>query len=201
MVATKPTQLGPGATPTLREIVDTGVGPAGVQYMVKDQIPAEIVCAGRLVNEKTPTASLMLQAGDLAPTVGLIEPGVHPGAVPVPWRYRGLPAASTTGAFIEAHPSTDKASTRVPAAAQPTLRLWRTARADAVGGPGGAPGGLRTGNAERVDRLLRVELESPRGAGRGREHAERRSGVPALADVLLPHTAADTRPDLVTRDG
>src|SRR3989442_7581906 len=172
MVATKPAQLGPGATPTPREIVDLGIAPAGVQYMVKDQIPAEIVCAGRLVNEKTPTASLMLQAGDLAPAVGLIEPGVHPGAAPVPWRYRGLPAASTTDACIEPHPSTPRARTRAPTVTQPSLRLWRTARADALGGPDCGRGGLRPGGARGP-------------SSHRRSRASRRRGLTASAESPL----------------
>ena len=36
-----------------------------------------------------------------------------------------------------------------------------------------------------------------RGAGGGREHAERRAGVPALGDMLLAHAHADARADLV----
>ena len=61
-------------------------------------------------------------------------------------------------------------------------------------------GGLGAGDAERVHGLLRIELEAARGAGAGREHAERRARMPALADVLLPHAAADARADLVAGD-
>ena len=58
-------------------------------------------------------------------------------------------------------------------------------------------GGLRAGDAERVHGLLRVELQTARRAGGGREHADRGAGMPALADMLLAHAFADARPDLV----
>ena len=58
-------------------------------------------------------------------------------------------------------------------------------------------GGLCAGDAERVDGLLRVELEPARRAGGRGEHADRGAGMPALADMLLAHAFADARPDLV----
>ena len=58
-------------------------------------------------------------------------------------------------------------------------------------------GGLRPGNAERVYGVLGVELQPAGGAGGGREHADRRAGVPALADMFLAHALADARTDLV----
>ena len=45
-----------------------------------------------------------------------------------------------------------------------------------------------------------VEPQAARRAGRGREHAERRARVPALADVLRPHAQADARADFVAGD-
>ena len=58
-------------------------------------------------------------------------------------------------------------------------------------------GGLRPGNAERVHRVLGIELQSAGGAGGGREHADRRAGMPALGDMFLAHALADARADLV----
>ena len=61
-------------------------------------------------------------------------------------------------------------------------------------------GRLRAGDAERVHGLLGVEAERARRAGGGREHADGRARVPALADVLLAHAHADARTDLVAGD-
>ena len=61
-------------------------------------------------------------------------------------------------------------------------------------------GRLRSGDAERVHGALRIETKPARGAGGGREHAERRARVPALTDMLLAHAAPDARTDLVARD-
>ena len=63
------------------------------------------------------------------------------------------------------------------------------------------PGRLRAADAERMHGLLRIEPKSARRAGRGREHADGRAGVPALADMFLAHALADARADLVARDG
>src|SRR5712672_2557306 len=48
--------------------------------------------------------------------------------------------------------------------------------------------------------LLRVKLEPARRTGGSGEHAERRARVPALADMLLAHAAADAGTDLIARD-
>ena len=45
------------------------------------------------------------------------------------------------------------------------------------------------------------EPQRRRSAGGGREHADGRAGVPALADMLWPHAQADPRPDLIAGDG
>ena len=63
------------------------------------------------------------------------------------------------------------------------------------------PGGLGAGDAERMHGLRRRYRPKPRrGAGRRREHAHRRAGMPALADMLLAHAHADARADLVAGD-
>ena len=58
-------------------------------------------------------------------------------------------------------------------------------------------GCLRAGNAERVNGLRRREPQPPRRAGGGRIDADRRTRMPALADMLLPHAQSDPRTDLV----
>ncbi len=62
------------------------------------------------------------------------------------------------------------------------------------------PRRLGAGDAERMHGLLRREPQRRRGAGRRREHADGRAGMPALADMLGPHAEADPRPDLVAGD-
>ena len=58
--------------------------------------------------------------------------------------------------------------------------------------------GLRAANADGVDGLSDIEPQGARRARRRRENAKRRAGVPALADMFLPHADADAGADLVT---
>src|SRR5712691_9693953 len=55
-------------------------------------------------------------------------------------------------------------------------------------------------NAERMDRLAGGEAQAARGAGGGGVDAEGGAGMPALADMLLPHAFADAGTDLVAGD-
>ena len=57
---------------------------------------------------------------------------------------------------------------------------------------------LGAANADGVDGLSDIEPQGARRARRRRENAERRAGVPALADMFLPHADADAGADLVT---
>ena len=61
-------------------------------------------------------------------------------------------------------------------------------------------GRLGAGDAERVHSLVSIERKPARRAGSGGENPDRGAGMPALADMLLPHAQADARPDLVAGD-
>jgi hypothetical protein len=62
------------------------------------------------------------------------------------------------------------------------------------------PGRLRPGDAERMHGRIGGEPQSAGRAGRGRIDADRGAGMPALADMLLPHAAPDAGADLVAGD-
>src|SRR6266516_5591874 len=82
----------------------------------------------------------------------------QPGAVPVPWRYSGLPAALTTGARTEAMASEANITTKTPTTTQPSQRLRAFAR-----WTGGWVRGFAGG--------------AHRGAGRRRASSHRRSST------------------------
>ena len=62
-------------------------------------------------------------------------------------------------------------------------------------------GGLRAGEAKRVDGSRGVEAQPARRACGSGEHAERRARMPALLDVPRTHAQPDARADLVARHG
>ena len=61
-------------------------------------------------------------------------------------------------------------------------------------------GRLGACDAERMHRLLGGKSQAARGAGGRRVNAHGRAGMPALADMLLPHAPSDARADFVARD-
>src|ERR1700674_1414704 len=121
MMATNPAHDAPTATPALITTVLVAL-PFGAQYIVNDQMPAATGCAGRLLSDQTPTAPLRRHALALAPGVGSRDPGVQLGAAPVPWRYRGFPAALTTGACVDAMARLPNRATNTPTTSQPSTR-------------------------------------------------------------------------------
>jgi hypothetical protein len=97
-VATKPAQLAVADTPAVTVTVSLVVPVPPVQYIVKDQTPALIVCSGKLENANTEVVPLAETEHGVAraPTAWSIVAGVQPGETPVPCRYRGFPADCTT---------------------------------------------------------------------------------------------------------
>ena len=56
---------------------------------------------------------------------------------------------------------------------------------------------LCAGDAERVHGFVRVQIEATRRPCRRGKDTERRPGMPALLQMLWPHTDADARPDFI----
>src|SRR2546421_8311958 len=104
MSGTKAAQLDVAETPTAMLTVSFVFPVPPVQYILKLHTPAATVCAGRLLNDHvvvTPPDWIWHEVV-LVPTVWSTVLAVHPGAVPVPCMYSGLPAALTTGARTDA---------------------------------------------------------------------------------------------------
>src|SRR6266851_5588908 len=134
MVARNPAQLAVSETPAATVTVSLVLPLPPVQYMVKGQTPAATVCRGRLVNPQVdvtpPAAVWMAQAVVCVPIVWSSVLATHAGEVPLPCRYSGLPAASTTGARDESHASPLNVTRSATMTAQPTHRprapaVWR----------------------------------------------------------------------------
>src|SRR5262245_2980255 len=132
MVATNPAQLVVAEIPAVMLTLSLVEPVPPGQYIVKVHTPAATVCAGRPVHPQVvvipPDADWIWQAVPRIPTEESIEVAVHPGAAPVPWRYRGLPAARTVGAFVDAIASALMTSASTPIATQPTQRGRRAIR-------------------------------------------------------------------------
>src|SRR5207245_10412874 len=126
-VATNPVQLEVSEMPALSVTVSLVFPLPPVQYIVKLQVPAATVWAGRLVKPKTvatpPAEDWMLHGVAIDPAVWSSE-GVTQSAPPC--KYSGLPAACTVATRDEPQASAPNASSSPVATIQPIhLFGWR----------------------------------------------------------------------------
>jgi hypothetical protein len=86
IVAAKPAQLAPATAPTLTVTVSLVAPVPPAQYMVNDQTPALIVCAGRFVKPNTEVVPLAETEHAVArtPMTWSMVDGAQPGETPLP---------------------------------------------------------------------------------------------------------------------
>src|SRR5579864_6586141 len=124
------------------------------QSIVKDHWPAPTVCTPPgFASEKTevlPPVAVSHAGGARVPGVVSIVEGVHAGAVPVPWRYSGLPAAWLMGTREELHSSAPRASTIAATTIQPSLRGGRAKGAATACTGSAAPVRRMAGPSQRL---------------------------------------------------